>query len=86
MRGSLGDSHLWFSAGVDATAFEGAVVFSVTALLIFFSSLSLPSLPLPPVHRTVQYGMHCRGHGVAAAGELLLPSRQRAAESNSCTT
>lgn len=85
MRDYVGDSHLWFSAGVDATAFEGAVVFSVTTLVILIS-LSLPSLPLLPLRRTVQYGVHCWGHGVVAAGELPLPSCQTAAESNSCTT
>lgn len=85
MRVSIGDSHLWFSAEVDATAFEGAVVFSVTTLVILIS-LSLPSLPPLPLHRTVQYGVRCWGHSVVAAGELPLPSCQTAAESNSCTT
>lgn len=44
MRDSLGHSHLWFSAGADATAFEGTVVFSVTTLFFFFFLLQ-PSLP-----------------------------------------
>jgi len=85
MRESLGDSNLCFSAGVDATAFVGAVLFSVTTL-VFLISLSLPSLPLPPLHHTVQCSVRCWGHSVAAAGELPLPSRQTAADSNSCAT